>query len=165
MDHSKFNNINTFVFDVDGVLTDSSLLITDQGELLRTVSAKDGMGIRFAIDAGYNVAIITGGKSPGVKDRFIALGVKDYYDNAWDKVSVLEKYRSEKDIELSQILYMGDDINDLQVLKKVGISSCPNNAVADVLSICNYVSSKGGGKGCAREVIEKVMRIQNKWIT
>lgn len=164
MDHTKFNQINTFIFDVDGVLTDSSLHITDKGELLRTVSARDGMGIRLAIDGGYNVAIITGGKSVGVKDRFKALGIKDYYDNAWNKADVLENYIKEKGVNLEEVLFVGDDVNDLYALKMVGISACPNNAAADILNICDYICSLPGGKGCAREVIEKVMRIQDKWI-
>lgn len=165
VDHSKFDHINTFIFDVDGVLTDSSLLITDHGEMLRTVSSRDGMGIRLAIDGGYNVAIITGGKSPGVKDRFMALGIKDYFDNAWNKLDVLQKYIADKKILPENIVYVGDDVNDLYALRHVGISACPNDAAPDILSTCEYVCSVPGGKGCARELIEKVMRIQNKWIT
>ncbi len=165
MDFSKFHDITTFIFDVDGVLSDGSLQITEAGELLRTVSARDGMGIRMAIDAGYNVAIITGGKSPGVEDRFRALGVQDYYGSAWNKAEVLDDYLALKNLAFANVSFMGDDVNDLAVLKKVGLSACPKNAANDILPICEFVSTYDGGKGCARELIEKTMRIQNKWIT
>jgi len=165
MDFSKFHNITSFIFDVDGVLSDGSLQITEAGELLRTVSARDGMGIRIAIEAGFNVAIITGGKSAGVEDRFRALGVQDYYGGAWNKAEVLEEYLSTKNLAYANVSFMGDDVNDLQVLQKVGLSACPKNAANDILPICEFISSYDGGKGCARELIEKTMRIQNKWIT
>ena len=158
------SNITTFVFDVDGVFTDGSVLITSDGELLRKMSVKDGYAVKYAISKGYKIAVISGGMQENVRKRLNSLGVEDVYLKAFDKIGILEKFTKEKKIDLKNILYMGDDNPDIKVLKVVGISTCPSDASVDVKSVCDYISPKEGGYGCVRDVIEQVMRIHNKWI-
>lgn len=129
----------------------------------RTVSTRDGEGIKRALKAGYKIIIITGGNSVGMKKRFSYLRVLDFYDDVPDKMKVLQEIMEQSKIEFSNILYMGDDLPDIPVLRKVGISACPSDAAPDVLPICQFISNYKGGHGCVRDVIETVMRIQGKW--
>ncbi len=162
MDYSKFNSIKAFVFDVDGVLSDGKLTVQED-DLVRVVSAKDGMGIRVALEHGYHVFIITGGKSKNVESRFKELGVKEFHGSIWNKKDHLSELLQKHNLTFEQVLYCGDDINDLEALKMCGIGSCPRNAVIDIISVSDYICAASGGEGCARELIEKVMRIQNSW--
>ena len=164
MDHARFNHIKAFFLDVDGVLTDGSVLITEQGELLRTMNVKDGQAIKFALDAGYFIAIITKGRSTGVKDRLLALGIAHVYDKLSDKVDTISQIISEQDFKKEEVLYIGDDIPDLQAKDRVGIFACPSDAEPEVLTAADYVSHKKGGQGCVRELIRRVLKIQSKWI-
>ncbi|MDA9356954.1 HAD hydrolase family protein [Flavobacteriaceae bacterium] len=157
------SKINTFIFDVDGVLTDGSLTITTNGEMLRTMNVKDGYALKAALDSGYKIAIISGGTNEGVRNRLKALGVEFIYLGSHDKLKQLNSFITSSNVGLKNILYMGDDIPDIPVLKIVGLSSCPQDAVNEVKSICNYVSNKNGGKGAVRDVIEQVMKIHEKW--
>lgn len=158
-----FRNITTFIFDVDGVLTNAQVLVLEDGKLLRSMSVKDGYAIKKALNHGYNFCIITGGKSQGVKTRLQNLGVTDIYLGQSDKMEAYEEYIYTYDLKPENILYMGDDLPDLPVMKKVAIAACPADAVPEVLESANYVSGLIGGQGCARDVIEKVMRVQGKW--
>jgi len=157
------SQIETFIFDVDGVLTDGSLTITSNGEMLRTMNVKDGFALKAALDAGYNIAIISGGTNEGVRDRLKALGVEFIYLGAHNKIKELNSFIASSNVDLKNILYMGDDIPDIPVLKIVGLSCCPHDAVNEVKDYCNYISSKNGGKGAVRDVIEQVMKIHGKW--
>ena len=157
------SQIETFIFDVDGVLTDGSLTITTNGEMLRTMNVKDGFALKAALDAGYNIAIISGGTNEGVRDRLKALGVEFIYLGAYNKIKELNSFIASSNVDLKNILYMGDDIPDIPVLKIVGLSCCPQDAVNEVKDYCNYISSKNGGKGAVRDVIEQVMKIHGKW--
>ncbi len=159
----KLTSINTFVFDVDGVLTDGSVLVTEEGLLLRQMSTRDGQGIKTALDFGYNIGIITKGTSKGVRKRFEVLGVENIYDKVEDKLVALNDLTFKLNIDKNQILYMGDDLPDLIVMDHVGVFSCPSDASIDVLNKAEFISSYKGGMGCVREIIEKVMRLQGKW--
>ncbi|WP_027136627.1 KdsC family phosphatase [Gaetbulibacter saemankumensis] len=157
-------HITTFIFDVDGVFTDGTIMVTSDGELLRTMDMKDGYALRTAINAGYNVCIISGGTNEGVRIRLERLGVKHVYLGVGDKIEQFNKYISENNIKSENVLYMGDDIPDRAVMKLVGLPSCPQDAVPEVKSVSKYISHKKGGKGAVRDVLEQVMKVQGKWI-
>ena len=161
---TRLKDITTFILDVDGVMTNGKIIYTHDGKIDRQFYAKDGYAIKYAISRGYRIAIISGGMQENVRTRLNSLGVEDVFLKAFNKIEVYEKFIEEKKIDPKNILYMGDDNPDLDVLKVVGISSCPNDASVDVKSICDYISHKDGGMGCVRDVIEQVMRIHKKWI-
>lgn len=156
-------NITTFIFDVDGVLTDGTITVTTDGELLRNMNIKDGFALKTAIDAGFNVCVISGGSNEGVRIRLAALGIKTIYLGVHDKIEQLNAYMNRHNISTTQVLYMGDDIPDYPVMELVGLPCCPQDAVPEIKSISKYVSHKSGGKGAVRDVIEQVLKVQNKW--
>jgi len=157
------NTITTFVFDVDGVLTDGMVHVTQEGEILRNMNVRDGFAIKVAIESGYKVCVISGGKNEGVRLRLQTLGVTDIYLGVFDKVEIFEEYTDIYKINSKQVLYMGDDIPDYHVMKLVGLPTCPQNAVPEIKSISEYISHKNGGEGAVRDVIEQVMKVQEKW--
>ena len=157
------NDISAFVFDVDGVFTDSSVQITSNGELLRTMSVRDGYAVKQAVDAGYTICVITGGKHVGVKLRLEGLGVKEVHLGVQDKVSVIKRFLENEQLQQHQVAYMGDDLPDLEAIQLAGLRSCPQDAVPEIKAICDYVSHRDGGKGCVRDLVEQVMRVQQKW--
>lgn len=161
----KMNDITTFIFDVDGVLTDGTVHVAADGEMLRNMNIKDGFAMKAAIESGYNVCIISGGKNEGVRTRLRNLGVTDIYLGSPDKVETFKEYIDIYGIKAEQVLYMGDDIPDYHVMKLVGLPSCPQDSVAEIKSISEYISHKNGGKGAVRDVIEQVMKVQGKWHT
>lgn len=156
-------DITTFIFDVDGVLTDGSITVTTDGEMLRTMSIKDGFALKTAVDAGFNMCIISGGSNEGVRKRLAGLGIKDIYLGAHNKIEQLNDYMSKHNISKQQMLYMGDDIPDYPVMKLAGLPCCPQDAVAEIKAISKYISHKKGGKGAVRDVIEQVLKVQDKW--
>ena len=156
-------DITTFIFDVDGVLTDGTITVTTDGELLRTMNIKDGFALKTAIDAGFNICIISGGSNEGVRKRLVGLGIKDIYLGAHNKIELLNEYLNTHQVTKLQVLYMGDDIPDYPIMKLVGLPCCPQDAVPEIKSISKYISHKNGGKGAARDVIEQVLKVQNKW--
>lgn len=159
----KFSLIHTFVFDVDGVLTDGTLLVMPNGLMARRMNIKDGYALQLAVKKGYRVIIISGGHSPEVMERLNKLGVKEVYMQVTDKLSLLQELvGSEKNSQL-QCLYMGDDIPDLACMKWAGIAGCPADAVTEIKSVSYFISEKNGGMGCVRDVIEKVMKLRNDW--
>jgi 3-deoxy-D-manno-octulosonate 8-phosphate phosphatase (KDO 8-P phosphatase) len=158
------SKITTFVFDVDGVLTDGNVLITTSGELLRKMNVKDGYAIKAAIRKGYKVCIITGGTNEGVKKRLQGLGVTDIYLGAHHKIDALDEYVDIYDIDLKNVLYMGDDIPDIPPMKVVGMATCPQNAIPEVKINCHYISPVNGGAGCVRDVIEQVLKVRGDWM-
>ncbi|MDO9276776.1 MAG: HAD-IIIA family hydrolase [Lutibacter sp.] len=155
--------INTFIFDVDGVLTNGNVRVTETGELLREMNIKDGYAIKTALKAGYRVCIISGGTNEGVRKRFSLLGITDIYLGTHHKTDQFEEYTSLYNIKPEQVLYMGDDIPDYHVMKKVGLPCCPKDAVPEIQHISLYISQKKGGNGCVRDVIEQVLKVQEKW--
>ncbi|MGY5850889.1 KdsC family phosphatase [Salegentibacter sp. F14] len=158
------NDITTFVFDVDGVLTDGSIQISTKGELLRTMNMKDGFALKAAHQAGYTVCIISGGKNEGVRSRLRGLGLTDIYLGIQDKVTQMDEFFDLYEISPEEVLYMGDDIPDYYAMQKIGLPCCPQDAVAEIKNISKYVSHRKGGKGCVRDIIEQVMKVQGKWI-
>lgn len=155
--------ITTFIFDVDGVLTDGRLLISDNGELLRTMNARDGYAMKIAIDQGFNVCIITGGRNEGVRQRLQDLGVQAIYLNASDKTGYMQTYMTDMGLTAQEVLYMGDDIPDIPVMRMAGMACCPQDAVNEVKAISHYISHRNGGDSCVRDVIEQVLKVHGKW--
>lgn len=158
-----FKPITTFVFDVDGVLTDGNILVLPNGILARKMNIKDGYALQLAIKKNYKVAIISGGESNEVKERLNKLGVVDVFMKVSNKAEVLQQYLQQHQIQSQQVLYMGDDIPDIQVLQLAGLPCCPANAVPEIKQIATYISHKNGGDGCARDVIEKTLKLNNHW--
>ena len=155
--------ITTFMFDVDGVLTNGMVHISTTGELTRAMNIKDGYALKTAIDLGYNICIISGGSNEGVRKRLEGLGIQDIYLGTHKKMIQFEEYLTLKNINTSEILFMGDDIPDYPVMKKVGLPCCPKDAVPEIQNISLYVSHFKGGFGCVRDVIEQVLKVQGKW--
>lgn len=160
----KLREITTFIFDVDGVLTDGSIQATDSGELLRTFNIKDGYALNSALKRGFNVCIISGGSGIAMQQRFSKLGIKHIFLGVGDKVEIFRKYIAENNIEAKNVLYMGDDMPDCKVMQLVGLSCCPADAVSDIKEISDFISPYNGGKTAARDIIEKIMKIQGKWL-
>ncbi|WP_346883578.1 HAD-IIIA family hydrolase [uncultured Algibacter sp.] len=156
-------HITTFIFDVDGVLTNGSVMVTSTGDLLRTMNIKDGYALKVAVDMGYNVCIISGGSNEGVRLRLKGLGITDIYLGAHNKIEQLNAYFDKKSIKSENVLYMGDDIPDYPVMKNIGLPCCPQDAVPEIKGISKYISHKKGGKGAVRDVIEQVLKVQGKW--
>ena len=157
------NDITTFIFDVDGVLTDSSVHITPTGEMLRIMNIRDGYALKAAVESGYNVCIISGGSNEGVRIRLRNLGITDIHLGTPDKVETFAAYTELYQINPENVLYMGDDIPDYHVMQLVGLPTCPQDASPEIKGISKYISHKNGGKGAVREVIEQVMKVQGKW--
>ncbi|WP_338644960.1 HAD-IIIA family hydrolase [Flavobacterium sp. KS-LB2] len=158
------NDITTFVFDVDGVLTDSSVFVTNEGEILRTMNIRDGYAMKAAVESGYNVCIISGGSNEGVRIRLRNLGITAIHLGTPNKVETFDEYTEAHSINPEHVLYMGDDIPDYHVMKLVGLPTCPQDASPEIKAISRYISHKNGGKGAARDVIEQVMKAQGKWM-
>ena len=164
MNHlERFRHIHTFFFDVDGVLTDNSILILEDGKLLRKMNIRDGYAIKRALGQGFRVCVISGGRSEGVRQRLLNLGVVDVYLGKEDKVETFDGLLDLYELDTEGNSYMGDRLPDYQVMRKVGLPACPADAVPEILEIAQYVSPFRGGDGCVRDVIEKVLRLKGKW--
>ncbi len=163
MDHALLNLITTFIFDVDGVFTNGEVIVMENGDFIRTMHTRDGQALVLALEAGYNIAIITKGRSEGVRKRFEILGIKHIYDNVAQKTDAFFDFKSKLSLKNEEILYFGDDIPDLSVYPHAGISVSPSDGAIENLQKAMYITSKKGGHGCVREIIEKVMRQQGKW--
>ena len=155
--------VSAFIFDVDGVLSQECIIIDANGEMLRTANTKDGYALQYAIKKGYPVAIITGGFSDAVEKRYRGLGLQDIYMASKNKMKDFEDFITKYDLNPDEIMYMGDDLPDFEVMKRVGVPTCPANAVEQIKSISNYISDKEGGFGCVRDVVEQVLRAHEKW--
>lgn len=155
--------ITTFIFDVDGVLTNGMLTIMPSGELVRHMNVKDGYAMKTALSNGYRVCIISGGTNEGVRNRLNALGIEDIYLGAHNKIEQYQELVKKYNLHPENVLYMGDDVPDYPVMKIVGLPACPNDAVPEIKKVAKYISNKKGGEGCVRDVIEQVMRVQEKW--
>ena len=160
----KLPQINTFVFDVDGVLSDGVIILESSGEMVRNMTTRDGFAIQHAVKSGFNVCVITGGNSTMVEKRMNYLGVTDVHLSAGKKIDILKNYCKEKNVSLENVLYMGDDLPDFECIRDAGIGTCPNDAVAEIRAIADYISHIDGGKGCVRDIIEQTLKVQNKWV-
>ena len=156
--------IKAIVFDVDGVLSMQTVAMDAEGQPLRTVNIKDGYAIQLAQKLGLKIAIITGGHSDSIRKRYEYLGVEDVYMKAAVKTETYAELKKKYSLSDDEIMYMGDDIPDYQLMRPCGCPCCPNDACSDIKAISLYISDKNGGCGCARDVIEQVLRAQGKWL-
>lgn len=159
-----FKPVHAFVFDVDGVLTNGQLLITEEGHLLRSMNIKDGWALQWAVKQGYPVWVISGARSEGVKTRLQKLGLQEVHIGIEDKLPLLQSLMAQHNIALENLLYMGDDIPDLACMKAAGFSTCPADAVPEIMAVSKYVSPLAGGQGCVRDVIRKTLLLHGKWV-
>ncbi|MFM2134759.1 MAG: hypothetical protein RL021_159 [Bacteroidota bacterium] len=156
------NDVKAFAFDVDGVMTDSSLIVLS-GELHRIMNIRDGYALHEAVKAGYPVIVISGGHSESVRERLSKLGVQEIHLGVKDKTSTLKEVLGKQGLNMESVAYMGDDLPDYEVIRLAGLRACPQDAVPEIKALCHYVSPVPGGKGCVRDLIEQVMRVQGKW--
>jgi 3-deoxy-D-manno-octulosonate 8-phosphate phosphatase (KDO 8-P phosphatase) len=161
----KFRQIKAFIFDIDGVLTNGQVLVTEEGHMLRSMNIKDGYALQHAVKQGYPIAIISGGKGSGILERLKGLGIQYIYLGQSHKMDAFQEACHTWDLLPSQIAYMGDDFPDIPVLQQVGLPCCPADACQEVKNISHYISSTKGGYGCARELIEQVMKTHGTWIS
>lgn len=160
---AKFKLIKTFIFDMDGVLTDGTLIHISATEAVRRTNMKDGQVINLASKKGYRIAILSGSVSEPVKVRLKFLGVSDVFMNVENKKEYLQKYIEEYKLNPEEILYMGDDVKDYKPMQIVGLPCCPADAVSDIKQIAKYISPFKGGEGCVRDVMEKVLKLHGNW--
>jgi 3-deoxy-D-manno-octulosonate 8-phosphate phosphatase (KDO 8-P phosphatase) len=166
MNHlESFRQIHTFIFDVDGVLTDSRIIVLEDGKLLHRINQRDELAIRTAVEREYKVVILSGGTSPGLRERLSHLGVTDLYFGTDDKLEAYDEVVDLYELDEEGILYMGDDWPDYQTMRRVGLPVCPKDAIPEIIKISKYVSPLTGGAGCVRDVIEKVLRLHDNWMT
>jgi 3-deoxy-D-manno-octulosonate 8-phosphate phosphatase (KDO 8-P phosphatase) len=160
---STLKKITCFVFDVDGVLTNGTLIVMPNGLLVRTMNIRDGYALQLAIKKGYKVWVISGGHSEEVRHRLNHLGITEVHMKVADKKEQLNNLALEYGVALSEILFMGDDMPDYEAMQIAGVAACPNDAATDIKVISQYKALAKGGEGCAREVIEKVLKLNNHW--
>ncbi len=159
----KLKHIKAFILDVDGVLTNGMVHVTETGEQLRQFNIKDGYAMQLAIKRGYSILVLSGARSKGVELRLKGLGIENVFLNLDSKTEAYNDFLSSSGLSPVQTLYMGDDMPDLAVMKLAGLAVCPSDAVEEIKSVCHYISPKKGGEGCVRDIIEKVLKIQNAW--
>jgi 3-deoxy-D-manno-octulosonate 8-phosphate phosphatase (KDO 8-P phosphatase) len=157
------SSVTTFIFDVDGVMTDGIVLLTPDGEMLRSMNVKDGYALQLAVRKGYRIIIISGGRCEAVRRRFSTLGVEEIFLGVGHKLSVFERLMEENGVKPEEVLYMGDDVPDYEVMTRVGVAACPADAAEEIKSVSAYISDKAGGQGCVRDVLEQVMKVQGTW--
>ena len=155
--------IDTLIFDVDGVLTNGMITIMPDGQLIRNMNIKDGFALKAAVNSGYRVCIISGGTNEGVRTRLAKLGISDIYLGSHHKTAQYNELVKKYNLKHENVLYMGDDLPDYPVMELVGMPCCPNDGAREIKNISKYISDKKGGEGCVRDVIEQVMRVQMKW--
>ncbi|MDD2622129.1 MAG: HAD hydrolase family protein [Bacteroidales bacterium] len=159
----KLTSINTFIFDFDGVLSDGKVWVGANGDQIRNTNVKDGYAIQYALKQGYNVCVISGGYSEGMRKRYDMFEGMDVFLKISDKVATYKQYIESKKVASYQVLFMGDDIPDYEVMKLVGVKACPNDAAIEIQKIADYISIFKGGDGCVRDVIEHTLRLHGKW--
>jgi 3-deoxy-D-manno-octulosonate 8-phosphate phosphatase (KDO 8-P phosphatase) len=160
---SLFKNITTFIFDVDGVLTDGTVLVLENGLQARRMSIKDGFALQLAVKSGYRILVVSGSSPSPVIDRLGKLGIKEVHMSVQDKKSLIAAYIEKNKLKKEEVLFMGDDLPDLPVMSEVGISACPDDAAEEIKQAAQYVSPSKGGYGCVRDVIEKVLKLNDHW--
>ena len=159
----KLKYIRAILLDVDGVLTNGNLLLTESGEQLRQFNIKDGYALQLAVKRGIKIAALSGARSKGVEHRLRGLGIQDVFLGLDSKVEVYQNYLAQNNLASEEVLFMGDDMPDLQVMTIVGLAVCPADAVEEIKAISHYISPKNGGEGCVRDIVEKILKIQNLW--
>lgn len=156
--------ITTFIFDFDGVMTDGGVIMSNEGEPLRITNVKDGYALQLARRMGYRIAVISGAKADSMIQRLKMLKVEDVFLGVRDKKQVYLDYVEEHALKHEEILFMGDDIPDHELMLMAGVSTCPADAAEEIKSMARYISHLPGGRGCVRDVIEQVMKVQGKWM-
>lgn len=159
----KLNHITTFIFDVDGVLTNGDVLLIN-GDIVRSLNSRDAYCLQYAAKLNYRIFIITGGHSQDVKERLLGLGVIEVHLSSSNKLAVYEQIKRDYQLSDTEILYMGDDIPDLPVMKQVGVATCPEDAAVELKAMAHYVSPYAGGRHCVRDVVEQTLRVQQNWL-
>ena len=150
-------------FDYDGVISDGNIWSADDKIIVRSGNVKDGYAIQYALRKGYTVAVLSGGNGTSIQARMKMLGVEDVYLGSHRKMEIFENFLKEKSLTAEQVLYVGDDIPDYDVMKVVGVAVCPADAAEEIKSVADYISRRTGGNGCVRDVIEQVLRLQGQW--
>ncbi len=158
----QFKQITTFVFDMDGVLTDGTVYVLDGGQY-RRMNIKDGFALQLAVKKGYRVAVISGSNSDAAVARLHKLGIQDVFMDVRDKKSRLQEYMRQHNLQRAEVLMMGDDVPDYEVMQTAGMACAPADAVAEIKELAHYISLSPGGMGCVRDVIEKVLRLNDHW--
>lgn len=157
--------IKAIIFDVDGVLSGQTISMDSTGEPLRTINIRDGYAIQLAMKLGLSIVILTGGRTPNIRLRYEYLGVKDIFLGCAVKIKTYEQFLAQHGLSDEEVIYMGDDIPDYEVMQRCGCPCAPADAAPDIKAISTYVSHRNGGDGCARDVIEQVLRAQGKWLS
>ncbi len=160
----ELTKVKAFVFDIDGVISATTQVLTPEGETVRTSNLKDGFAMMYAIRIGYPICVITGGKTIDVIKRCEKVGIKDLYSGSLKKLPCLIDFLEKNNLHADQVMYMGDDLPDYPVMMAVGVPVCPRDAANEIKAISHYISDKDGGQGCVRDVLEQVLRAQGKWI-
>ncbi len=164
MNHLEtFREINTFFFDVDGVLTNNEVILLESGKLMHKMNVRDGFALRRAVEEGYRIVILTRSRSEALKDWLLDHGIRDIYLSVINKLEIFEDVVHAYELDTDRILYMGDDLPDLEAMQSSGVAACPSDATQEILKSAQFVSSLKGGQGCVREVIEKVLTLQGRW--
>jgi 3-deoxy-D-manno-octulosonate 8-phosphate phosphatase (KDO 8-P phosphatase) len=159
----EFKNITTFIFDTDGVLTDGTVLVLENGLQARRMSIKDGFALQLAVKCGYRVVVISGSSPSPVVDRLRKLGISEVHMSVEDKKAFITGYIEKNELKTGEVLYMGDDLPDLPAMSVAGLTACPADAAQEIKEIVQYISPVNGGVGCARDVIEKVLKLNGQW--
>ena len=160
----QFKSVRMIAMDVDGVLTDGSILLLPSLETAKSMNVKDGYAMQLAVKKGYHIVVISGAVDLGaVEFRLKQLGIKEFHHSIKDKAKLLSELSSKYNVNLKEVLFIGDDIPDLEAMKLCGIACCPADAVAEIKAISAYISDKEGGKGCVRDILEKLLKVNNQW--
>lgn len=157
--------IKALAFDVDGVLSTETITLDISGEPMRTINIKDGYAMQLAVKKGLHIAIITGGRTKAIEMRYKGLGLTDIYCGAAIKINEYNLFKHKYDLKDEEIMFMGDDIPDIEVMRNCGLPCCPKDAAPEVKNVSKYISSFCGGYGCGRDVIEQILKAQDKWMS
>ncbi|MCI7408388.1 MAG: HAD hydrolase family protein [Candidatus Onthomorpha sp.] len=160
---AKLHEIKAFVFDYDGVISDGNIWSANDTIIVRSGNVKDGYAMQYALRKGYLIAILSGGSGDSIRSRMKMLGVEDVYLGSHRKKEIFEDFLKDKQLLPEQVLYVGDDIPDYDVMRLAGVSACPADASEEIKAVADYISHKNGGCGCVRDVIEQVLRLQGQW--
>ncbi|MBE0640149.1 MAG: HAD hydrolase-like protein [Bacteroidales bacterium] len=157
-------HITTLIFDYDGVFTDGKVILTETGEQLRTANVKDGYALQLAVKKGFRLAVISGGTSEAIRHRMNGLRIMDVFIKVEHKIQVYHDYLKKHQLKPEEVLFMGDDIPDLQIMREAGVVICPADAAEEVKALSHYISHLKGGEGCVRDIVEQVLKVQGKWL-